>query len=60
MRRFGEFRTFQHGETLFETGKVGPGMFLVLSGTVSITQRDGLGHVRKLAHLKSKRRPSRI
>src|SRR3954464_13979168 len=45
MRRFGELRTFQHGETLFETGKVGPGMFVVLSGTVSITQRDGLGHV---------------
>src|SRR3954468_2296081 len=45
MRRFGELRTFQHGETLFETGKVGPGMFVVLSGTVSISQRDGLGHV---------------
>src|SRR4051795_13168385 len=45
MRRFGELRTFQHGETLFETGKVGPGMFVVLSGTVSITQRDGLCHV---------------
>src|SRR4051794_24534083 len=45
MRRFGELRTFQHGKTLFETGKVGPGMFVVLSGTVSITQRDGLGHV---------------
>src|SRR3954453_14560835 len=45
MRRFGELRTFQQGETLFETGRVGAGMFVVLSGTVSITQRDGLGHV---------------
>ena len=45
MRRFGELRTYRHGEALFETGKVGPGMFVVLSGTVSITQRDGLGHV---------------
>jgi thioredoxin reductase (NADPH) len=45
MRRFGELRAYRHGETLFETGKVGPGMFVVLSGTVSITQRDGLGHV---------------
>src|SRR5689334_15856362 len=45
MRRFGELRTFRHGECLFETGKVGAGMFVVLSGTVSITQRDGLGHV---------------
>ena len=45
MRRFGEIRTYRHGEALFETGKVGLGMFVVLSGTVSITQRDGLGHV---------------
>ena len=45
MRRFGELRSYRHGEALFETGKVGPGMFVVLSGTVAITQRDGLGHV---------------
>src|SRR5712675_3215502 len=45
MRRFGEVRTYQHGEMLFETGKPGPGMFVVLSGHVAITQRDGLGHV---------------
>jgi thioredoxin reductase (NADPH) len=45
MRRFGEVRHFGDGEALFETGKVGPGMFVVLSGTVAITQRDGLGHV---------------
>jgi thioredoxin reductase (NADPH) len=45
MRRFGELRAYKHGEALFETGKVGPGMFVVLSGTVAITQRDGLGHV---------------
>jgi thioredoxin reductase (NADPH) len=45
MRRFGELRSYKDGETLFETGKVGPGMFVVLSGHVAITQRDGLGHV---------------
>src|SRR6476620_2580507 len=45
MRRFGKLRSYRHGDALFETGKVGPGMFVVLSGTVSITQRDGLGHV---------------
>src|SRR5262245_18030461 len=45
MRRFGEPRTYKDGDALFETGKVGPGMFVVLSGTVAITQRDGLGHV---------------
>jgi thioredoxin reductase (NADPH) len=45
MRRFGEVRRYQDGEMLFETGKPGPGMFVVLSGHIAITQRDGLGHV---------------
>ncbi|MGZ5876512.1 MAG: FAD-dependent oxidoreductase [Bradyrhizobium sp.] len=45
MRRFGEQRQYKDGELLFETGKPGPGMFVVLSGHVAITQRDGLGHV---------------
>jgi len=45
MRRFGEVRHYNSGEMLFETGKPGPGMFVVLSGHVAITQRDGLGHV---------------
>src|SRR5512141_834594 len=45
MRRFGDVRHYKHGEMLFETGKPGPGMFVLLSGHVSITQRDGLGHV---------------
>jgi thioredoxin reductase (NADPH) len=45
MRRFGELRRYKHGEALCETGKPGPGMFVVLSGHVAITLRDGLGHV---------------
>jgi len=45
MRRFGEVRHYKDGERLFETGKPGPGMFVILSGHVAITQRDGLGHV---------------
>jgi thioredoxin reductase (NADPH) len=45
MRRFGELRRYKDGEKLFETGRPGPGMFVVLSGHVAITQRDGLGHV---------------
>lgn len=45
MRRFGEVRHYNDGEMLFETGKPGPGMFVILSGHVAITQRDGLGHV---------------
>jgi thioredoxin reductase (NADPH) len=45
IRRFGEVRNFSDGEALFETGKVGPGMFVLLSGHVEITRRDGLGRV---------------
>src|SRR6202046_2063334 len=45
MRRFGEPRHYKDGERLFETGKPGPGMFVLLSGHVALTQRDGLGHV---------------
>lgn len=45
MRRFGEERHYKDGEKLFETGKPGPGMFVLLSGHVAITQRDGLGHI---------------
>ncbi len=45
IRHFGEVRTYAHGALLFETGKPGPGMFVVLKGHVAITQRDGLGHV---------------
>ena len=45
MRRFGELKSFSDGELMFETGKPGRGMFVVLSGYIAITERDGLGHV---------------
>jgi thioredoxin reductase (NADPH) len=45
MRRFGEARSYRDGNLLFETGKPGPGMFVILSGQVLVTERDGLGHV---------------
>jgi thioredoxin reductase (NADPH) len=45
MRRFGELRSFPDGELMFETGKPGRGMYVVLSGHIAITKRDGLGHV---------------
>src|SRR3984893_13636032 len=44
MRRFGDIRHYKHGDMLFETGKPGRGMFVILSGHVAITQRDGLAH----------------
>lgn len=43
LRRFGEPRNFASGELLFEAGLPGPGMYVVLSGQVAITQRDGMG-----------------
>jgi len=46
--RFGTVRRFVKGERLFAAGEPGPGMFVVLAGTVAITQRDGLGHVKPI------------
>lgn len=49
MRRFGEIARYNDGDMLFETGKPGPGMFVVLSGHVCVTQRDGFGRVSPVA-----------
>jgi thioredoxin reductase (NADPH) len=48
MRRFGEVMRFADREALFEAGKPRVGMFVVLTGTVALTARDGLGHVTPL------------
>lgn len=45
VRRFGEVLRFAPGQALFVSGEAGPGMFVVLQGTVAITQRDGMGRV---------------
>jgi thioredoxin reductase (NADPH) len=44
VRRFGTVAHFRAGEYLFRAGDPGPGMLLILSGTVLLTQRDGMGH----------------
>ncbi|WGM39833.1 FAD-dependent oxidoreductase [Caulobacter sp. NIBR1757] len=44
MKRFGEVREFPAGAVLFRSGQRAPGMFVVLTGCVAISQRDGLGH----------------
>ena len=41
--RFGAARTYADAESLFRAGVAGPGMFLVLSGLVRVTQTDGAG-----------------
>jgi thioredoxin reductase (NADPH) len=50
IRRFGSVRHYRRGERLFTAGEPGPGMFVVLKGTVAISQRDGLGHVVPIVH----------
>jgi thioredoxin reductase (NADPH) len=40
LRRFGSLCHYSDGEKLFETGSPSPGMFVILSGHVAITQRD--------------------
>src|SRR6266496_2433609 len=51
LRRFGAPRRYADGQCLFETGKTSPGMFVVLSGLVRITGRDGHGHDLLIAEL---------
>jgi thioredoxin reductase (NADPH) len=43
LRRFGEVGHWEAGELMFETGRTGPGMFVVLEGRVRVYQRDGIG-----------------
>lgn len=43
--RFGTPRHYDRGARLFAAGEPGPGMFVVLKGAVTISQRDGLGRV---------------
>jgi len=44
VRRFGEPRRFVSGEQIYETGKPNPGLFVVLTGIIRVTGRDGHGH----------------
>jgi thioredoxin reductase (NADPH) len=44
LRRFGEVRHFTAGDFLVHAGETGLGIFVILSGRVNITRRDGLGH----------------
>jgi len=43
VRRFGDVRAFATGERLETAGEVGPGLVVVLAGTVAVTHRDHLG-----------------
>jgi thioredoxin reductase (NADPH) len=45
LRRFGTVRHYRAGEALFVTGEISPGMFVIISGSVAVTRREGLGKV---------------
>jgi thioredoxin reductase (NADPH) len=51
MRSFGTVLCFRTGEMMFEVGQPGPGMFVILIGSVRITRRDGLGRVNTVVEL---------
>jgi hypothetical protein len=40
-----QVRRYERGERLIAAGEPAPGMFVMLKGTVLMSQRDGLGHV---------------
>src|SRR5215831_6526458 len=43
IRHYGEVRKFQPGELLARVGKPSPGMYVILSGRMSVVSRDPLG-----------------
>ena len=45
LRRFGTTRRYAAGELLFTAGDVNSAMFVLISGSVGLSARDGLGHV---------------
>jgi len=48
IRRFGTIQRYAKGALLFKTGEVSPGMFVLISGTVAVCWRDGMGHVQPI------------
>ena len=45
VERFGTRGRYARGSRLFTAGEPGPGLFVIIAGEVTISQRDGLGHV---------------
>ena len=44
LRRFGNCGIWRDGQAVFEAGRASPGMVVVLTGQIAVTQCDGLGH----------------
>ncbi|HEX4596478.1 MAG TPA: FAD-dependent oxidoreductase [Burkholderiaceae bacterium] len=49
MGRFSSAKRYARGEALLVAGQASPGLLVVLSGEVSVSQRDGLGQVTPIA-----------
>lgn len=45
LRRFGAIRQYRAGERLIGTGEISPGMFVIVSGEISVKRRDPFGHL---------------
>src|SRR3979409_2231664 len=45
LRRFGQVRHYPAAAPLLVTGDIAPGLFVVISGSVSVRRRDPLGHL---------------
>src|SRR5262249_14530609 len=45
LQRFGAIRHYAAADALVRPGEVNSGMFVIISGCVSVTARDALGHV---------------
>src|SRR5438105_15705330 len=43
LRRFGEAKSYATGERIVKAGEVAPGVIVILSGRVEVTQSSGLG-----------------
>jgi thioredoxin reductase (NADPH) len=43
VKRFGHVRAYQSGEAVFKVGQVSPGIVIVLSGKIDVTQHDESG-----------------
>lgn len=50
LARFGEPRSFTAGEMIVRVGEIGPGLMLILSGSVEVIRRDGGERARITIH----------
>jgi thioredoxin reductase (NADPH) len=55
MKAFGTVQAYRSGDRLLTSGMPVPGMFVLLSGRIRITRRDGLGRVSEVMEQQPKR-----